>query len=235
MAKNPKIVSHEEWLKARAEFLKKEKEFSRLRDEHARERRELPWEKVDKAYSFEGPEGKESLVQLFGRRSQLAVYHFMFAPEWEEGCPHCSFWADHYSGMVPHLAQRDVSFAVISRAPLAKIERFKKRMGWTFKWLSSGGTDFNYDFQASFRPEDIARGPVYYNYRNVDMNMGDREGLSTFYKDQNGAVFHTYSTYARGIDLLNSTYNVLDLCPKGRNENAEFTQDWVRHHDRYQD
>jgi len=234
MAKNAKVVSHEEWLKARANFLRKEKEFSELRDELARQRRELPWENVDKAYVFEGPDGKESLVQLFGPRSQLAVYHFMFAPEWEDGCPHCSFWADHYSGMVPHLAQRDVSFVVISRAPLTKIERFKKRMGWTFKWVSSGGTDFNYDYQASFKPEDIARGSIYYNYQNINMKISDREGLSTFYKDPDGAVFHTYSTYARGIDLLNSTYNVLDLCPKGRDEkNVEFPQDWVRYHDRY--
>src|SRR5262245_47137491 len=234
MVKNAKVVSHEEWLKARANFLRKEKEFSELRDELARQRRELPWENVDKAYVFEGPDGKESLVQLFGPRNQLAVYHFMFAPEWEDGCPHCSFWADHYSGMVPHLAQRDVSFVVISRAPLTKIERFKKRMGWTFKWVSSGGTDFNYDYQASFKPEDIARGSIYYNYQNINMKISDREGLSTFYKDPDGAVFHTYSTYARGIDLLNSPYNVLDLChQRGDEKNVEFSQEWVRYQDRY--
>jgi predicted dithiol-disulfide oxidoreductase (DUF899 family) len=233
--KNHRVVSHEEWLAARSGFLAKEKEFTRARDELSRARRALPWEKVEKRYVFDGPKGKETLADLFDRKSQLLVYHFMFGPDDDEGCPHCSFWADNYSGMVVHLKQRDASFVAISRAPLAKLEAFKKRMGWTFKWVSSAGTDFNYDFQASFRPEQIDSGAVYYNYRTSAMDMTDREGASAFYQDPSGAIFHTYSTYARGIDLLNTAYNFLDLAPKGRNENAGFTQDWVRHHDRYKD
>jgi predicted dithiol-disulfide oxidoreductase (DUF899 family) len=232
---NHRVVSREEWLAARTAFLAKEKEFTRLRDELSRQRRELPWEKVDKAYAFEGPNGKQTLAELFGTKSQLVVYHFMFGPDDKEGCPHCSFWADHYDGMVPHLNQRDVSFVAISRAPLAKIEPFKKRMGWRFAWLSSGQTDFNYDYQASFRPEAIKSGTVFYNYATSKMNMTDREGISVFYKDGSGAVFHTYSTYARGIDIVNPTYHFLDLVPKGRDEDPKRTQSWVRHHDRYKD
>lgn len=233
--KNHQVVSHEEWLAARTAFLAKEKEFTRLRDELSRQRRELPWERVEKPYVFDGPRGKETLADLFDGKSQLIVYHFMFAPDWDEGCPHCSFWADNYSGMVVHLKHRDASFVAVSRAPLGKLEAFRKRMGWNFKWVSSFGNDFNYAFQASFTPEQIRSGAVYYNYAKAAMDMTDREGASVFYKDKSGAIFHTYSTYARGIDLLNTAYNFLDLAPKGRDENREFTQDWVRYHDRYED
>ena len=230
------VVSHQEWLSARAAFLAKEKEFTRLRDEVSRQRRELPWEKVDKSYVFEGPGGKETLAELFGKRSQLLVYHFMFSPDWDEGCPHCSFWADHYDGMVVHLEHRDVSLVVISRAPLAKIQPFKKRMGWRFKWVSSSQTDFNYDYGVSFSPQELRDETAFYNYVRTDPGPADREGLSAFYRDERGALFHTYSTYARGIDLLNGTYNFLDLAPKGRDEDdLESPQAWVRHHDRYSD
>jgi predicted dithiol-disulfide oxidoreductase (DUF899 family) len=187
--------------------------------------------KVEKPYVFDGPDGQESLAQLFGPRSQLVVYHFMFDPQWDEGCKHCSFWADHFDAMQVHLNHRDVTMVAISRAPWPKIQRFKQRMGWRFKWVSSSNTDFNYDFHVSFRPEDFERGPVVYNYKKVDMPFADREGLSVFYRDARG-VFHTYSTYARGIDILNSTYNYLDLTPKGRDE-ADTPQFWVRYHDRY--
>jgi predicted dithiol-disulfide oxidoreductase (DUF899 family) len=234
--KNHKVVSHEEWLSARTAFLAKEKEFTRLRDELNRERRALPWEKVDKSYVFDGPRGKETLADLFEKRSQLAVYHFMFNPDADEGCKHCSFWADSFNGIGVHLNHRDVTLVAISRAPLAKIEPFKKRMGWTFKWVSSYGSDFNYDYQASFTPEAIQSGAVFYNYKTEKMELADREGASTFYKDERGAIFHTYSCYARGIDMLNSAYQFLDLGPKGRDEERlEFTQSWVRYHDRYED
>jgi predicted dithiol-disulfide oxidoreductase (DUF899 family) len=230
------VVSREQWLAARKTLLAQEKEFNRLRDELGRRRRELPWEKVDKQYVFDGPSGRETLAELFGRRSQLIVYHFMFAPEDEEGCPHCSFWADHFDGADIHLPHRDATFVVISRAPLAKIEAFKHRMGWRFKWLSSFENEFNYDYQVSFTPEQIRTGSVVYNYAKMDMDETERQGLSVFYKDEGGAVFHTYSCYARGIDLLNGTYNFIDLAPKGRGEDGpEGTQAWVRYHDRYED
>jgi predicted dithiol-disulfide oxidoreductase (DUF899 family) len=228
------VVSHDEWIAARKALLAEEKEFTHRREELARRRRALPWEKVEKEYVFDGPRGKESLSDLFDGRSQLIVYHFMFPAEDDQGCPICSFWADHYDATLVHLNHRDVSFAVISRAPLAKIEAFKKRMGWRFKWVSSGGTDFNYDFQASFRPEDLKRGTAVYNYVPFTLEMADREGISVFYRDESGQVFHTYSTYARGIDMVNGTYQFLDLVPKGRDEqDLEFSQQWVRYHDRY--
>ncbi len=229
-----RVVSRAEWLTARTAFLSKEKEFTRLRDELSRERRALPWVKVDKAYVFDGPSGPETLADLFGGRSQLVVYHFMFSPEWDEGCPHCSFWADHYDGIGLHLPHRDATLVVVSRAPLARIEAFRKRMGWAFKWVSSSRNDFNYDYQASFTPEAIKSGAVFYNYEKTKMNMSDREGVSVFYRNGSGAVFHTYSSYARGIDMLNGTYQFLDLLPRGRDEDhLDFTQAWVRHHDRY--
>jgi predicted dithiol-disulfide oxidoreductase (DUF899 family) len=228
------VASHDAWLAARKAFLLEEKKFTRARDALSRARRALPWEKVEKAYVFDGPDGTETLAELFQGRSQLVVYHFMFSPEWDEGCRSCSFWADNFDRIPVHLAHRDVTFVAISRAPLSKIEAFRKRMGWSFKWLSSSRTDFNYDFQASFTPEQIERGEVFYNYETTDMDIADREGVSVFYKDPSGAVFHTYSAYARGIDLLNCAYNFLDLTPKGRDEEGlEFTQAWVRHHDRY--
>ena len=225
------VVSPDQWQAARAALLKKEKEFTRARDALSRERRALPWEQVERPYVFEGPHGAESLSDLFAGKSQLVVYHFMFNPADEAGCPHCSFWADHYDGMTVHLGQRDVSFVVISRAPVAKIAAFKQRMGWKFKWLSSGNTSFNYDYRVSFTPADSEQ-PVY-NIGTLVPGMPDREGLSVFTKDSSGAVFRTYSTFARGIDMINGTYQILDLVPKGRDEHPEATQSWVRHHDRY--
>ncbi len=233
--KDHPVVSHEQWLAARTAFLAREKEFTRQLDELNRQRRQLPWERIDKQYIFDGPGGKESLAELFNNKSQLVVYHFMFSPEWDEGCKHCSFWADHFDSLRYHLKQRDTAFAVISRAPLAKIEPFKKRMGWGFKWVSSFHNDFNFDFQASFTPQQLGSGKVFYNYSIIDADDADREGASVFYKDKNGAIFHTYSCYARGIDLLNTTYNFLDLTPKGRDEAPGESQNWVEYHDQYPD
>jgi predicted dithiol-disulfide oxidoreductase (DUF899 family) len=234
--KNHRVVSHEEWLSARTAFLAKEKEFTKLRDELSRQRRELPWEKLDKTYVFDGPNGKESLADLFQNRSQLIVYHFMFGPDWDEGCPSCSFWADNFNGIGIHLNHRDTTFVAISHAPLAKIDAFKKRMGWDFKWLSSFDNDFNFDYNVSFTPEDFQNKTTYYNYRKGDSGDTEREGVSIFYKDETGAIFHTYSAYARGIDLLNTAYNYLDLTAKGRDEDSlDFTQSWVHYHDRYED
>ncbi len=230
----PKVVSQAEWLAARKELLKKEKEFTRLRDELSRQRRQLPWEKVEKAYDFEGPKGKETLVELFGGRSQLIVYHFMLGPEWKEGCPSCSLLADHLEGSVVHLAARDVRLAVVSRAPMAQIEAFKKRMGWRFHWVSSNGSDFNYDFQASKPKDEPSGGPAYYNYAMQQFPSEERPGTSVFYNDAAGNIFHTYSSYGRGLDLLIGAYNWLDIAPKGRDEEGlKHTMAWVRHHDKY--
>ncbi len=233
--RNHPVVSHEQWLAARTALLAQEKAFTRAKDDLNRQRRALPWERVEKTYAFEGAKGKETLADLFAGRSQLIVYHFMFPPEWDEGCKHCSFWADHYDGPGVHLNYRDVTFVAVSRASLAKIAAFKKRMGWRFKWLSSANTDFNYDYQASFTPQEVENGAMFYNYQNTDAGMSDREGISVFYKDSRGAVFHTYSCYARGIEVVNGTYHFLDLVPKGRDEDPDDTQSWVRYHDRYQD
>jgi predicted dithiol-disulfide oxidoreductase (DUF899 family) len=236
MTDHHKVVSEKEWVAARTELLLKEKELTRLRDDLARQRRELPWVRVEKAYTFDTPTGKKTLAELFDGRSQLAVYHFMFGPDWQEGCPSCSFNMDHTDGALAHLAQRDVTFVAISRAPLPKIEAFKKRMGWRFPWVSSFGTDFNYDYQASFKPEDKAKGNVYYNYSMMEFPSEEAPGISVFYRDKDGAVFHTYSAYARGTESVMGTYNYLDLVPKGRDEDAlPFTMAWVRHHDRYVD
>ena len=231
--KKPAVVSHDAWLAARKALLAEEKAHLERGDALAAQRRALPWVKVAKKYVFDGPDGKVTLEQLFGKRGQLVVYHFMFPPEDKEGCPHCSFWADQFDGAPAHLAQRDAAFTAISRAPLAKIEKFKKRMGWSFPWVSSGGTDFNYDLGASFSDEDLARGPVDYNYKPVEMDMTDREGISIFAKDKRG-VFHTYSTYARGIEPVNGAYAFMDMLPKGRDEGGH-SQSWVRHRDRYED
>jgi len=227
-----RIVSREAWLAARTAFLAKEKEFTRLRDELSRARRELPWVRVEKEYLFDGPDGKETLAGLFRGCRQLVVYHFMFHPDASEGCKHCSFWADSFDGVDVHLRHRDVSFLAVSRAPVAKIQAFERRMGWRFKWVSSFGSDFNHDYHVSFTPEQVA-GEAVYNYAKGKV-MSEREGLSVFIKDDAGVVYHSYSCYARGIDLLNTAYNVLDLVPKGRDE-ADGPQTWVRHHDRYQD
>ena len=232
--KNHKVVSQAEWLEARKGLLAKEKEFTRLRDQLSQQRRELPWVRVDKAYIFDTPKGKETLADLFAGRSQLVVYHFMFDPDWPEGCPSCSFWADNFNGIGVHLNQRDVAMVAISRAPLAKLEAFKKRMGWSFKWLSSFNNDFNYDYHVSFTQEDLKK-EVYYNYGWRKTDTSELPGASVFYKDESGKVFHTYSCYSRGIDILNTAYHYLDLVPKGRDEDRlEFTQAWVRYHDKYE-
>jgi predicted dithiol-disulfide oxidoreductase (DUF899 family) len=233
---HPKVVSKAEWLEARKEFLAREKEFTRQRDELSRLRRELPWEKVEKRYEFEGPEGKLTLADLFGKRSQLVIYHFMLGPGWKEGCPSCSFLGDHFDGAAIHLANRDVTLAVVSHAPIAEIETFKKRMGWRFRWVSSFGSDFNYDYHVSFTEEERARGQVEYNYDQTKFFSDEGPGLSVFAKDANGDIFHTYSTYARGLDILLGAYNFLDLVPKGRDEDGlAFSMSWVRHHDKYED
>ena len=230
----PKLVSRDEWLAARKQHLSKEKEFTRLRDKLSAERRELPWVKVEENYVFDGPKGKETLGDLFDGRSQLIVYHFMFGPEWEEGCKSCSFLSDHIDGALVHLAHRDVTFVVVSRAPLSKIEAFKKRMGWRFKWVSSYGNDFNFDYHVSFTKDELAKGKVYYNYDMNEFPSEEGPGISVFYKDGSGDIFHTYSSYARGLDILVGTYNYLDLVPKGRDEaELPWTMAWVRHHDKY--
>jgi predicted dithiol-disulfide oxidoreductase (DUF899 family) len=229
-----KVVSHEAWLEARKEFLAKEKEFTRLRDELSRARRELPWERVEKDYRFETPNGSRTLAEIFDGRSQLLVYHFMLGPDWEEGCKSCSFWADNYNNIPIHLNHRDVTFAAISRAPLARIEAYKTRMGWGFPWYSSFGSDFNFDYHVSLTPEEIAAGRAMYNYRVLQTTNSEWPGVSVFFRDADGAVFHTYSTYERGLDMLNGAYHLLDLVPKGRDEdNLPFTMQWVRRHDQY--
>lgn len=231
-----KVVSHEEWLKARKALLAKEKEFTRLRDELSRERRDLPWTRVDKSYVFDGPDGKESLADLFDGRSQLIVYHFMLGPGWQEGCPGCSFVADHMDGAVAHLRARDVTLVAVSRAPLPQIGAFKNRMGWRFKWVSSNGTDFNFDYGVSFTRDQLAKGKVPYNYDHVPFPREEAPGASVFYRNADGEIFHTYSTYARGVETLLGTYNFLDMAPKGRDEEGlERPMAWVRHHDRYGD
>jgi len=231
-----KVVSRAKWLAARKEHLAKEKEFTRLRDELSRQRRELPWEKVEKEYFFEGPNGKLAFGDLFAGRSQLIVYHFMLGPGWKEGCKSCSFLADHFDGAAVHLAHRDVTFLAISRAPFAEIEAFKKRMGWRFPWVSSFGSDFNFDYQVSFTKEELARGEVYNNYSMQKFPVEEAPGASVFSKDETGQVFHTYSAYARGLDILVGTYNFLDMAPKGRDEEGlAFSMSWVRHHDRYEE
>jgi predicted dithiol-disulfide oxidoreductase (DUF899 family) len=235
MATEHRVVSPHDWLVARRDLLAKEKEFNRLRDELSAARRELPWETVDKDYVFDGPEGRETLAQLFDGRSQLVVYHFMFAPDWEAGCKSCSWWADNFERNVIHLAQRDVTMVAISRAPLDKLEAFKKRMGWTFKWLSAAGNEFAYDYHVSFRPEAGRPGEIYYNYRWRKSSMSDLPGISVFFRDDDRAIYHTYSTYERGVDMMNAGYHYLDLAPKGRDEDGlTGTQSWVRYRDSYE-
>jgi predicted dithiol-disulfide oxidoreductase (DUF899 family) len=229
-----KVVSHEEWLRARLDLLAAEKEFTRQRDALTRRRMAMPWERVGKSYVFDTLEGKRTLAELFEGRRQLLVQHFMFAPGWEQGCPSCSFMADHTDGANVHLAQRDITLAAVSRAPLAEIERFRQRMGWQFKWVSSHGSDFNYDFGVSFTPEEVAKGEVDYNYGRWPFAHEELPGISVFYRNDAGEVFHTYSTYGRGVEAMMGAYNLMDLTPKGRDEdNLNFTMEWVRHHDRY--
>jgi len=228
--KNHKVVSEAEWLAARKELLAKEKAFTKLRDELSRERRELPWEGVRKSYVFEGPKGAQSLADLFAGRSQLMVYHFMMGPGWKEGCPSCSMIGDHFDGLTTHLTNRDVTLVVVSRATYPEIEAFKRRMGWKFKWVSSNGSEFNYDYHVSF-PK--GQTDIYYNYQMTKFPSEEAPGLSVFSTDGK-AIFHTYSTYGRGLDILLGVYNFLDLVPKGRDEDAlAWPMAWVRHHDKY--
>jgi predicted dithiol-disulfide oxidoreductase (DUF899 family) len=232
---NHPVVSKDRWIAERRKLLAREKELTRLHDQVARERRALPWVRIEKDYVFDAPEGRRTLADLFEGRRQLLVQHFMFAPGWEQGCPSCSFMADHTDGMNVHLAHRDVTLLAVSRAPLAEIERFRRRMGWQFKWASSYGSDFNYDFGVSFPPEDVAKGEVDYNYGRWPFAHEGLPGISVFYRGDAGDVFHTYSTYGRGVEVMMGAYRLMDLTPKGRDEDHQsYTMAWVRHHDRYE-
>lgn len=230
---HPKVVTREEWIAARRELLAKEKSLTRQRDALAEERRKLPWVKVEEKYVFDAPSGKMSLAELFGGKSQLAIYHFMLGPDWEQGCPGCSLLGDHLDGLGIHLAQRDVRLMIVSRARLAKIADFKERMGWKFPWVSSFGNDFNFDFGVSVAKEEVGKEHIY-NYAPMKFPSEERPGLSVFYKDAHGALFHTYSMYGRGLEDFMGLYAILDRVPKGRDEASfESPMAWVRHHDRY--
>lgn len=230
-----RIVSRDEWLSARKALLTHEKEATHLRDKINAERLALPWVKVDKNYMFETPTGQKSLAALFDGRSQLVVYHFMLGPDWQAGCPGCSFLSDHLDGTLPHLNHHDVTLVAVSRAPLSKIEAYRRRMGWGFPWVSSAGSDFNFDYHVSFTADDLEKGDVVYNFETIPAKNANDElpGLSAFYKDDSGAVFHTYSSYGRGPEELIGTYMILDRAPKGRNETKNM--DWMRRHDEYDD
>ncbi|RUM97122.1 DUF899 domain-containing protein [Pseudaminobacter arsenicus] len=227
-----KIVSQGEWMAAHKVHLAKEKEFTRMRDRLRAERLALPWVRVDKTYEFDTPEGRKTLAELFDGRSQLAMYHFMLGPDWKQGCVGCSFGADHFDGANLHLQHHDVTFLAVSRAPLEKIEAYKKRMGWKFPWVSSFSSDFNYDFNVSFHKEDIKAGRAIYNYVPLDYEMDELHGTTAFYKDEKGDIFRTFSRYARGDEDIMGTYMILDIMPKGRNESG--TMDWVKRHDEYE-
>lgn len=230
-----KVVSQAEWEAARKAFLIQEKAFTKQRDELSAARRALPWVRVEKNYVFDSHTGPVTLADLFAGRSQLAVYHFMFGPDWEAGCKSCSFWADNFNGIVTHLKHRDVTLIAISRAPEAKLEAFKRRMGWSFNWVSSFSNEFNMDFGVSFTPQEMASGKVHYNYAECPPFSSEGPGISIFYKDADGAIYHTYSTYGRGLDMMNGAYHWLDLLPKGRDEGGlSSPQAWVRHHDKYE-
>ena len=228
-----RIVSREEWIEARKALLAKEKEWTRLRDRLSAERRQLPWVRIEKDYVFDGPLGPESLADLFAGRSQLVIKHFMLGPGWKDPCVGCSFESDHIDGVVVHLENHDVSYVAVSRAPYPEIAAVKQRMGWHFRWLSSFGSDFNYDFNVSFTPEQIAAGQATYNYRTGATPVEEMSGRSIFCKDETGAIFHTYSSFARGGEVMLSTYALLDMTPKGRNEKSNLS-DWVKLHDRYE-
>ena len=231
---NPTIVSDDRWTEARKQLLAREKELTRLHDQVASERRALPWRRIAKDYVFDTPEGRRKLADLFGGRRQLVVQHFMFGPGWEQGCPSCSFMADHMDGITVHLAHRDIRFIAVSRAPLADIERFRERMGWQFEWVSSQGSDFNFDFGVSFTQEELATGEVSYNYRKAYFPAEEAPGISVFVKDDAGEVFHAYSTFGRGVEAMMGAYMLMDLTPQGRNERDVFYKmEWLRHHDRY--
>jgi predicted dithiol-disulfide oxidoreductase (DUF899 family) len=232
-----KIVTRDEWLAARKKLLTKEKAFTRLRDELSEQRRALSWVKIEKEYVFEGPNGKETLADLFEGRSQLIIYHFMYGPDWKEGCPSCSFWADSFNGIDIHLAHRDMTLIAVSRAPVKTLEAYKRRMGWSFKWVSSLGSDFNHDYHVSFTPDEVKRGELFYNYQIRSFPSEEAAGISVFYKDDQGEIFHTYSCYARGLDMLNGAYHYMDLAPKGRDEEGllPHTMAWLRRRDQYDD
>ena len=231
-----KVVSRDEWLVARREHLQKEKEFTRLRDQLSSERRELPWVRVDKEYLFESDNGSETLSDLFDGRSQLIIYHFMYGPDWEEGCPSCSFWADNFNGIDIHLRHRDINLIAVSRAQLDTLNAYKKRMGWNFKWVSSHGSDFNYDYHVSFTPAEVENGEMIYNYATVNFPSDEAPAISVFLKGEDGDIFHTYSCYARGLDMLNGAYHYMDLAPKGRDETGlPMTMAWLRRRDQYED
>lgn len=233
---NKNIVSHEEWLESRKLLLEKEKEFTKIRDQLSRQRREMPWEKVEKDYEFQGLEGPVKLSELFNGRSQLIIYHFMFGPDWDAGCKSCSFLADHFDPAVVHLNHRDVTFVAVSRAPLEILQGYKNRMGWKFQWVSSYDSDFNFDYNVSFTDEEMKRGQVYYNYRNKNFPSTEAPGASVFFKDSDGTVYHTYSVYERGLDMFLTTYHYLDIVPKGRDEDGlSYTMGWIRRHDEYDD
>ena len=231
----PRVVSRDEWLDARKQLLAKEKDLTHARDALSALRRELPWVKVEKEYVFDTPTGKKTLADLFAGRSQLIVYHFMWRRDLGEGCVGCSYLADHIDGANLHLAQHDVTFVAASRAPLSVLQAFKQRMGWQFSWVSSYGSEFNLDYHVSFTESDLAKGEVYYNYRMTKASIEELSGISVFFKDANGDIFHTYSSYGRGNEEVLGAYMYLDLTPKGRNENGPGHNlgDWVRHHDKY--
>jgi predicted dithiol-disulfide oxidoreductase (DUF899 family) len=232
---NHQVVSHEDWLAARKAHLAKEKEFTRLRDELSAERRALPWERVKKDYVFAGPDGSQNLADLFGDKRQLIVYHFMYGPDWEEGCPSCSFWADNFNGIGVHLAHRDTALVAISRTSVERLEAYRQRMGWSFPWYSSLDNDFNFDYQVSFSPDPAKQGEYIYNYRKGEFGGEESPGISVFYRDDDGAIYHTYSAYARGLDMLNGAYHFLDLTPKGRDEaGLPWSMAWLRRHDQYE-
>ena len=233
--KTHKVVFKDEWLAARREHLAKEKAFTRLRDQLSQERRELPWVKVEQEYVFDGPNGKETLLELFEGRSQLIIYHFMYGPDWAEGCLSCSFWADNFNGITVHLNHRDITLLAVSRAPLGTLEAYKRRMGWAFKWVSSFGSDFNRDYHVSFTPEEMEKDEMFYNFRISKFPSEEAPGISVFYTNEQGDVFHTYSCYSRGLDMLNGAYHYLDLVPKGRDEDdLPHSMAWLRRHDQYE-
>jgi predicted dithiol-disulfide oxidoreductase (DUF899 family) len=234
MTQQHKVVASDQWIEARKQLLIAEKEFTKARDALSQQRRDLPWERVEKSYVFDGPGGKETLAQLFAGKSQLIVYHFMYDPDWEDGCKSCSYWADNFNGIDIHLKQRDVTFLAVSRAPLTKLEAYKRRMGWSFKWVSSFGSDFNYDLGVSFTPQQMAEGVAFWNYAKQKPFETETVGISVFYRDHD-QIFHTYSCYQRGVDMLNGAYHYLDLTPKGRDEADQkpHPQAWVRRHDEY--
>ncbi|HEX7891537.1 MAG TPA: thioredoxin family protein [Ramlibacter sp.] len=229
------VVSEEQWLAQRKQLLAREKELTHLQDQVSAARRALPWRRIAKPYVFDTNEGRRALAELFDGRSQLMVQHFMFGPGWEQGCPSCSYMADHTDGMNVHLAHRDITFVAVSRAPLADIQRFRQRMGWQFRWVSSNANEFNRDFAVSFTPEELAKGEVYYNYGWTPFPAEEAPGVSVFCKDEAGDVFHAYSTFGRGVEAMMGAYRMMDLTPKGRDErDVAYTMEWVRHHDRYE-